>query len=651
MATVQTDISERREREGAAPASSERGALAVGRAELAGAIAGAVLLVAGVAAGQLGAERWVAVALYGAAYAAAGWVALREAGEALRSLTFSIDGLMLVAAAGAAAIGHWAEGALLLVLFAGGHAGELIAMGRARRAVKSLYDVMPETAVLLEDGETRETPASSLRAGDVVVVRAGERVPADGVVESGASAVNLAAITGESAPVEAVEGVAVLAGGINGDGRLEVRVTKAAHESALARAVRLVEEAQAEKSRTERLTDRVARWYSPLVLVTALGVAGCGLVLDGSAREWLYRSIAFLTAASPCALVIGAPAATLSALGRAARLGVIVKGGATLERLGRVRAVAIDKTGTLTRGEPRVVRASGAGGEEDGDEALRIAAALESGSAHPFARAIVEEAEARGLPVGRAERVEQRVGLGLVGEVEGRRAMAGSLRLVGRDAAGQAVTSLAESAEREGSSAVVVCADERCLGVIEIADRARPEARGAMERLRSLGVERVVMLTGDSALVAESVAKEVGVDEAHAELLPEDKLRRIEVIEREWGACAMVGDGVNDAPALARASVGIAMGAAGSDAALETADVALMHDSLARLPDALELARRARGVITQNLLIALGVIAIVAPLAAAGYASIGWAVVLHEGSTVVVVLNALRMLRFRPSSG
>lgn len=631
-----------------APPDPGRRALIVGRVELACAIGGGVLLALGVALGWAGVDRSVQIALYALAYLASGWVALREAIDALRSFSFSIDGLMLVAAAGAAAIGHWAEGALLLVLFAGGHAGEMIAMGRARWAVKSLYDVMPETAVVREGDSTREVATSELAVGDLVVVRAGERIPADGEVETGASSVNQAAITGESAPVEAVPGAQVLAGGINGDGRLEVRVTKPSHESALARAVRLVEDAQLQKSRTERLTDRIARWYSPLILVASIAIALGGAALGDDWSLWLYRAIAFLTAASPCALVIGAPAATLSALARAARLGVIIKGGATLERFGRVRVIAIDKTGTLTRGEPVVVRVHGAGGEPDGDHALAVAAALESGSAHPFAHAIVAAAKERGLNIAHATDVEQRVGLGLVGRIDGQRVLAGSLRLAGQEGVSDAVELIAQQAEEAGSSAVVVCRSGECLGVIVIADAARPEAACALARLRELGIVRIAMLTGDGRAVAKSIGDEVGVDESHAELLPEDKLRRIESIEKEWGPCAMVGDGVNDAPALAGASVGIAMGAAGSDAALETADVALMHDSLARLPEAFALAQRARRVIIENLTIALAVIAIVAPLAAAGYASIGWAVVLHEGSTVVVVLNALRMLTFRP---
>lgn len=615
---------------------------------MAEAIGGAIALGAGFAAERTGSPAWIVYACYGLAYFAAGSGAARDAVLSLRRREFSIDLLMFVAALGAGAIGHMAEGALLLTLFAFGHAGEALAMDRAKHALEGMNRIAPETATLRTGQGLRDVPVEELRVGDVVVIRPGERCPADGAVTEGYSAIDESAITGESTPVEKAQGARVFAGTLNGDGLLEARVEKVASESTLAKAIRLIEEAQTRRSPTELLAARVERYYVPLVLAaTALllvgGPAAWGFGLEAW-KTWFYRSMAFLTAASPCALAISTPAAVLSALARSARMGVLIKGGAHLESLGRLRAVALDKTGTLTEGRPVVVAVDLLGSESE-EAALAVAAAVESGSAHPLAEAVCAAARERGWDGAHASEVRQIVGKGLRGVVGGEEVEIGSLKLF-PDAPVE-VREGVERRQREGATAVAVRRAGRFLAVIALRDEPREDALGLAEALRGLGIRRVVMLTGDHEGTAAALRERLGLDEHRAGLLPEDKVRAIDELRAEFGVVAMVGDGVNDAPALAAASVGVAMGAAGSDVALETADVALLRDDLSKFAAVVRLAKFARRIVAQNVVIALGVIVVLAPLAAAGKAPIGWAVVFHEGSTVVVVLNALRLLAFR----
>ncbi len=620
--------------------------------ELTAAIAGALLLGAGFLAEKAGQAPPVAVLpVYILACVAAGWFTARDTLLSLARFRFNIDVLMFVAAIGAGLLGHMAEGALLLVLFALGHAGEDLAMSRARKAIQSLHEVVPDTATVRTSDGLKTVRVEELKVGERVLVRPGERIPTDGRVEEGLSSVDQSAITGESAPIEKSVGSGVFAGTVNGDGAMTVVVEKPSTETTLAKAIRLVEEAQTRKSPTELFTAKVERWYVPAVLIaTGLLLVVMPIASGGGFeawRMWFYRSMAFLTAASPCALAIGTPAATLSALARSARMGVLIKGGAHLESLGKVRAVAVDKTGTLTLGTPKVtaVRPMSGMSEED---VLFAAAAVESGSAHPLADAVVSAARERGWEGQEAQNVEQVVGRGLRGALNGQVIEVGSLKLFGDDPAMSAARPAIEELEIAGATAVAVRREGRCLGVIGMADEERPEAKHLTAELKSLGVRRVVMLTGDNERVAQAVAGRLGLDAYYAELLPDEKMRIVAELRDEEKVVAMLGDGVNDAPALASASLGVAMGVAGSDVALETADVALMRDDLSRFTGAIRLARFARRIITENLLIALGVIAVLAPLAATGHATIGWAVVFHEGSTVVVVLNALRLLAFDP---
>ena len=619
--------------------------------ELARSLASGALLLAAVLAGRSGAAPQPAVlALFACAYALGAWDLLRHGlGEiAAGSFSFDIDLLMLVAAAGAAAIGAFAEGAFLLFLFSLAHALEHYAMGKARHAISALADLAPPTARVVADGREAEVPVGEVRVGQVVLVLPGERVPTDGTVRSGASSVNQAPITGESVPVEKGPGAEVYAGTVNGEGALEVVTTRAAGDRTLDRVVRLVEEAQTQKAPTQRFTDRFARVYVPVVLVAVAALIVVPPLLGLLAwRESFYRGMTMLVAASPCALALGTPAAVLAGIAQAARRGVLIKGGEYLEALGTLRALALDKTGTLTNGRPEVTELVPLPGVA-ADELLGVAAAVERRSQHPLARAVVRRAEAASLALPEAGDLRSVTSRGVRSTVGGEPVEIGSLRLWQDDAVAvdPAVRAAVERLQADGQSAMAVRAGGRWLGAIGLADQPRPTARETVAELHALGVRPVVMLTGDHRLVGEAVGRAVGADAVVADLLPEGKVAAIEALVREHGQCGMVGDGVNDAPALARATVGIAMGGAGTAAALETADVALMADDLGMLPFAVGLSRRARGVIRQNVGIALAVIALLIVASLTGLIGIGVAVLLHEGSTLAVIANALRLLTY-----
>jgi Cd2+/Zn2+-exporting ATPase len=572
--------------------------------------------------------------------------------EELKARRLSVDVLMFVAAIGAAALGHYEEGALLLFLFGLGSAGEHLALERARRAIRALSDMRPQRATRLKPGgEEEEVPVEQIEVSDVVVVRPFDRISIDGEITEGASAINEAAITGEAMPVDKKQGDEVFAGTVNGEARLLVRAARAAGESTIARIIRLVEEAQTTKSPAELFTDRVERWYVPLVfLATALLILIPPLLFAESWGVWFYRSMGFLTAASPCALAIGTPAAMLCGLARAARTGVLIKGGVYLQALGNVQSIAFDKTGTLTRGTPRVMRLVAGEGQRE-DDLLALAAAVEEQVTHPLADAIVKEAEQRGLVLPAVSEIEQIAGVGAGGRIDGAAISVGRSRETsGGVQMNEALREEARALAEAGMTVVVVGREHTAIGLIGLLDEPREAAAAVIQSLHGLGLAHIAMLTGDQRAAACAIADRLGVDHCHADLLPEEKLDLVGQFERDYGATAMVGDGVNDAPALATASVGIAMGAAGADVAMETADVVLMGSDLRKLPEVIGLSKFSRRIVLENLVIALGVIAIVAPLAAAGFAKLGLAVLLHEGSTVVVVLNSLRLLAYRNKS-
>ncbi len=613
----------------------------------------------------LAVPEWVPFGFYVAAYVFGGWFTVREAVENLKLKRFEIDTLMLVAAAGAAALGAWAEGALLLFLFSLGHALEHYAMGRAKRAIEALAELAPQTAVVRRDGATREVPVEELVIGDTVIVKPNERLPADGFVILGRSSVNQAPVTGESVPVDK-EPVAdraaaaarpdsveakhkVFAGTINGQGAIEIAVTRLSADTTLAKVVKMVSEAETQKSPTQRFTDKFERIFVPSVLALVFVLLFAWVVVDEPFRDSFYRAMAVLVAASPCALAIATPSAVLSGVARAARGGVLVKGGGPLENLGSLTALAFDKTGTLTEGRPRITDVVPAAGVAK-EELLRIAVAVERLSDHPLAAAIARDGEtmlsSADVPV--ATDIESLTGRGVTAKVEGETVSIGKAEMFGADGIAPLSAEVAEAIEQlrlNGRTTMVVRMGACDLGAIGLMDTPRAAARETISKLRELGIGRMIMISGDHQRVAESIAADVGLGEAWGDLMPEQKVDAIKKLRAEQPV-AMVGDGVNDAPAMASATVGIAMGAAGSDVALETADVALMADDLAHLPFAIGLSRQTRSIIRQNLVVSLGVVVVLIPATIFGL-GIGLAVAAHEGSTLVVVANALRLLAYR----
>jgi Cd2+/Zn2+-exporting ATPase len=533
-----------------------------------------------------------------------------------------------------------------LFLFSLAHALEHYALGRARASIRALADLAPPVARVQRGDKVDSVPVTAVQVGERVLVRPAERVPVDGRIVSGRSAINQAPITGESVPVDKAEGDDVYAGTINGEGALTIETTKASGDRTLDRVIKLVEEAQTQKAPTQVFTERFERIFVPCVLVAdAILILVPPLIGVWDWSTSFYRGMALLVASSPCALALGTPATVLAGVAQAARRGVLIKGGMHLENLGTIKAIALDKTGTLTVGQPEVTDMVPIGGVS-AEELLRIAAAVESQSQHPLAAAVVRQAEADGVSGITATNVESVTGRGIRATVEGRTVLIGNLRLFteANISIPSAVTDAVAELQKAGRSVMLARQNERWLGVIGLADRPREGVREALNRLRRVGLQRVVMLTGDHRAVGEAIGKEVGVDEVKGELLPEDKVTAIQSLVREHGRVAMVGDGVNDAPALAQATIGIAMGAAGTATALETADVALMADDLSRLPFAISLSRKARAIIRQNLYLSLAVIALLIGATTTGWFGIGPAVFVHEGSTLVVIANALRLL-------
>jgi Cd2+/Zn2+-exporting ATPase len=600
------------------------------------------------------AERWsglprsVSIALYVISYAFGGFDLVRHTVRSLRKghYHFDIDLLMLLASLGAALLGQWVEGAFLLFLFSFAHALEHYALGRARGAIRALADLAPPLARIQHDGREAKVPVGQVARGDLVIIRPGERIPVDGIVRTGRSAVNQAPITGESVPVGKEPGNEVYAGTINGEGALEVETTRTAGDRTLDRVIKLVAEAQTQKAPTQEFTDRFEAIFVPAVLATDLLLITLPPLLGfWSWQTSFYRGMALLVAASPCALALGTPAAVLAAIAQAARKGVLIKGGVHLENLGTLRAIAFDKTGTLTLGKPEVTDLVPMRGVDE-SELLGVAASVERRSQHPLAEAVVRRAQEARLELSEAGEFESITARGVRSTIAGQKVEIGTLRLWEGSPVPEEIQKAVTSLQSAGRSIMVVRQGDRWLGVVGVADRPRQSVKDVLGQLRKLGIRPLVMLTGDNRGVGEAVGKEIDVDEVKADLLPEDKVRVIREMAGAYGQVAMVGDGVNDAPALANATVGIAMGGAGTAVALETADVALMGDDLAKLPFAVGLSRMASVVIRQNLCISLGVIVFLIVATTTGYFGIGLAVFLHEGSTLVVLANALRLLSF-----
>lgn len=610
---------------------------------------------------------WVSLALYIAAYFFGGFFTAKEAIQTVAKGGFEIDFLMLVAAIGAAILGEWAEGALLLFLFSMGHALEHHAMNKARKSIAALAELAPKTALLKRNGKTEEVGIEELSIGDIIVVKPNSKISADGVVVDGRSSVNQAPITGESVPVdkEPVDDPnkdwsqekdikdenRAFSGTINGNNTLEIKVIKVAKDSTLSRLVKLVNEAQTQKSPTQRLTDKFEKYFVPAVLVLVVLLNFAFLVIDETFSESFYRAMAVLVAASPCALAIATPSAVLSGVARAAKSGVLIKGGRPLEDLGVLTALAFDKTGTLTEGKPKLTEVVALGDVKE-EELLRIAVAVEGLSDHPLAKAVVRDGKERlkGADIPEAKDLEAVLGKGIKATLGSDKVYIGNLDLfesLDEKKPSKEIEEKVKSLESAGNTTMLIRQNDDYIGIIALMDTPREEAKNTLAQLKKIGIKRMIMLTGDNQKVADAVAKEIGLTDAWGSLLPEEKVEAIKELREKEDKVAMVGDGVNDAPAMANSTVGIAMGAAGSDVALETADIALMADKLETLPFAIGLSRKAKGIIKQNLWVSLGIVALLIPSTIFGLANIGIAVLIHEGSTLVVVFNALRLLAYK----
>ncbi|MCK6570159.1 cation-translocating P-type ATPase [Myxococcota bacterium] len=589
-------------------------------------------------------------AAYALATVLGAWFVAPKAWHSLRRVRPDMNLLMCVAAGGAIAIGEWLEAATVSFLFAVSLALEAWSIGRARKAIAALMSLSPSKARVIGPGNNEElVDAASVPVGTVVLVKPGEKFPLDGRIDRGRTTVNQAPITGESIPVVKEAGSEVFAGTVNEEGAVAVRTVKPFADSTLSQIAKMVGEAHARRSPSEQWVERFARIYTPVVMCIAVLLALVPPLMGGSWQRWFYEALVLLVIACPCALVISTPVSIVAALVAAARQGVLVKGGAYMEAPARLAAVALDKTGTLTEGRPRV-RSVVARSGHDESEVLEIAAAIESRSTHPLARAIVEHAGALGIRPVPATDFQMLPGKGAHAKFDGVDHWLGSHRyLEERGQEDEETHARLEELSSSGASVVVVGRDDHVCGFIALSDSLRPGVRAVLDDLRRTGIERLVMLTGDNRGTAEAIAREAGIDEVRAELLPQDKVRAIEELVAAHGTVAMVGDGVNDAPALARSTLGIAMGAVGTDAALETADVALMGDDLSRLAWLVRHSKRVLGVIRQNVVAALLVKAVFLALAFSGHASLWGAIAADMGVSLLVVVNALRLLR--PAEG
>ena len=639
-AVAQTGMRAWLEHEHATRASS------VGGVRLALAVVSGVALAGGLILQWFFGDVFASRAAFALAILNGGTYTARRAWAAARVRSLDINVLMMVAVIGAMSIGQWSEGATVTFLFAFAQILEARSMDRARNAIRALMDLTPPEAVVRRDNVEVKVGLDAVQLGEIVLVKPGERIPLDGIVSAGEGPVNQAPITGESLPVDKSMGDEVFAGTINGYGALDIRVTHVRRDTTLSRIIALVELAQSQRAPSQAFVERFARYYTPAIIALAIMIAVVPpLFLGQPFGSWFYRSLVLLVISCPCALVISTPVSVVSAIAAAARNGVLIKGGAHLERAGVIRCVAFDKTGTLTRGVPHVVEVISLNGAAAAD-ILAIAAGLEIRSEHPVGRAILAKALDAGIELPTSTRFRSLPGLGAEALIDGDPSLIGNHRLLEERGLCDAVThSRLDRVAALGRTAVVVARLGRPIGIIVLADRLRVAARETIEMLRRQGVERVVLLTGDNQATADAIVREVGADEAFAELLPEDKVSAVQKLRRRYGTIAMVGDGVNDAPAMAAADVGIAMGAAGTDAALETADIALMADELVKIPFAIRLGRATLRNIRVNLSVSLALKAVFLALAIAGSATLWMAVLADMGASLLVIANGLRLLK------
>lgn len=587
---------------------------------------------------------------YLAAILTGGYGIARRAVSSLKRLSFDINVLMTVAVAGAALIGQWREGAVVVFLYAVSGALESYTIDKARQSIHSLMEIAPKIATVRRGGQEMELPVEDIHPGDVLMVKPGEKIAMDGKVIAGYSAVNQAAITGESVPVEKMAGSEVFAGTLNQQGVLEVEVTKLINDNTIARIINMVEEAQAQRAPSQTFVDKFARYYTPLVIVLAAGIVILPPLFWGQSwYPWIYRGLALLVVACPCALVISTPVAIVSAIGNAARNGVLIKGGVYLEEAGALSVIAFDKTGTLTKGAPEVVDIITVTEKVSKRELLRVAANIEKMSEHPLARAVVSKAEEEGIEFESVSDFVAITGKGARAKINGHEVIIGSPRLFLEYKVDlSSLKEIINLLESEGKTTMLVMVNSELTGIVAAADTVREAGRNTLNRLRAIGIKETVMLTGDNPATAATIAEKVGVGSFMAGLLPQDKLAAIKELRQQYGKVAMVGDGVNDAPALAAANVGIAMGGAGTDTALESADIVLMADDLARLPFAIRLSRATAGVIRQNitfsLLVKLAAVLLVFP----GWLTLWLAILADMGASLLVTMNGIRLMGIKP---
>ena len=595
---------------------------------------------------------WQPDAAFLVAILSGGWIVVPKALRSLMALSLDMNVLMTVAVIGAVAIGQHAEGAAVVFLFSLSELLESWSVGRARRAIQALMKLTPNVALVKREGAFCEVPANEVAMGETIQVKSGQKVPLDGTVTSGSSSIDQAPITGESMPVEKQVGDTVFAGTINGVGSLEIQTTKVAGDTTIARIIKMVEESQEKKAPVQRFVDVFAKYYTPAVMVLAVLVCIVPpLLFSAPWMDWLYRALVLLVIACPCALVISTPVSVVAGLTALARRGVLVKGGAYLEALGRLRVLAVDKTGTITEGKPRVLDVLTFSNSAP-EEILRIAAAIDTHSTHPLAQAVVRHAADFGITIEPAADYQARTGKGAEATIDGHDYFVGNHRFAHElGVCSDKLETLLAEIEAQAKSVVIVghrphagCTGE-VSGILTIGDTIRANAVEALRQIHAAGIRKVVMLSGDNTRTAKAIAKQAGIDDAYGDLLPEHKIEQVKKLAAEYGSIGMIGDGVNDAPALAAADVGIAMGAAGTDTAIETADVALMRDDLMMVSEAIRLGRRTLGIIRFNIAFALGIKAVFLALALFGHATLWMAVLADTGATLLVIANALRLLR------
>lgn len=608
---------------------------------------------------------WYHLSIYCLAYVFGGYYAAIDAFNKIIKGGFDIDFLMIVAAIGAAYIDSWAEGALLLFLFSLGHALENFALDKAKKSIEALGKLSPKVALVKRNGNVEEVPIEQLKINDIIVVKPNSKIAADGVIVKGSSAINQAPITGESMPVDKTaiaslerlpkfgeidKSHVVYTGTINGDGSIEVLVLKLNEDSTVARLIAMVSEVETQKSPTQQMTKKFEKGYVPLVILIVIALCFAYLVVDETFNQSLYRAITVLVAASPCALAISTPSAVLSGVARAAQKGVLIKGGKALEDLGTITTIAFDKTGTLTEGKPKLTNIIPLNGF-DKELLVRIVLEVESLSNHPIAKAIAKDIKSQYKLeyLDTASNVNAIQGKGISAKYQDSKVLIGNVKLMEGEGikVETSVISKMDNLLQNGQTVMLVAYKNDIIGLISVMDVPRATAVDTLKKLKTIGIKRMIMLTGDHQNVGDAIAKQIGLTEAKGNLLPEDKVEAVKALMVRDGKIAMVGDGVNDAPAMAYSTVSVAMGAAGSDVALETADVALMSDKIEMLPFVIGLSRKSKRIIKQNVWISLGVVAILVPVTILGLTNIGLAVLFHEGSTLVVVLNALRLLAFK----